>query len=374
MRLTRLVLTFFLLIAVPVGRQAYAAPDSPEARVQCALVGMNLRDKVGQIFMVAVDGTRPTRHMQNVLRSWRAGGIVLFSRNVGSAADLKNLIAGMQQAAPLPLLVATDQEGGPVVRIRVGLTPLPAPAYYGSLGSSDRLYADTRDQGLALRKLGVNLNLAPVVDVRDTPTSAIGTRSFGPDPALDAALVRAAIRGYQSAGIGATAKHFLGLGEVQENADLTLPVVKVSRATLEARDLVPMRAAVAVDVSALMVTRVVIPALDPTNTAAYASVPMVQGIIRGELGFKGMIITDSLLSTAVVLGPGPQIAALAALRAGDDMLLLGTGVAVGEPQITAAIEAVAEAVALGRIPLSRLNDAVTHVLQLKARLGLLPPC
>jgi beta-N-acetylhexosaminidase len=357
-----IVLTLALLTPGYADRPARAAA-SPDVLVQCTLARMDLRDKVGQIMMVSIDGTRTTRHMQNLLRAWRAGGIVLFSRNVGT-----------QRAARPPLLVATDQEGGLVARIRVGLTPLPSPAYYGRLGSSDRLFADTQSQGLALRRLGINLNLAPVVDVRDTPDSAIGDRSFGPDPALDAALVRAAIRGYQSAGIGATAKHFLGLGEVRENADLTLPVVNVSRATLEARDMVPMRAAIAVDVAALMVTRVVIPALDPTRTTAYASAPMVQGIIRGELGFKGAIITDSLLTPAILAGPGPATAALAALRAGDDILLLGTGTAVGEPLIAGAIQAVAEAVALGRIPLSRLDDAVTHVLRLKARLGLLTHC
>jgi hypothetical protein len=240
-----IVLTLALLTPGYADRPARAAA-SPDVLVQCTLARMDLRDRVGQIMMVSIDGTRTTRHMQNLLRAWRAGGIVLFSRNVGTARDLRGLIAGMQRAARPPLLVATDQEGGLVARIRVGLTPLPSPAYYGRLGSSDRLFADTQSQGLALRRLGINLNLAPVVDVRDTPDSAIGDRSFGPDPVLDAALVRAAIRGYQSAGIGATAKHFLGLGEVRENADLTLPVVNVSRATLEARDMVPMRAAIAV--------------------------------------------------------------------------------------------------------------------------------
>jgi beta-N-acetylhexosaminidase len=374
MHVRRLLVLILVFLTSCCGGRIARAADDPDALVQCTLATLDLREKVGQIMMVSIDGTRTTRHMQNLLRAWRPGGIVLFSRNVGTAADLHGLIAGMQQTAPLPLLVATDQEGGPVVRIQVGLTPLPSPAYYGRLGSSDRLFADTQSQGLALRRLGINLNLAPVVDVRDVKASAIGDRSFGPDPALDAALVRAAIRGYQSAGIGATAKHFLGLGEVPENADLTLPVVNVSRATLEARDMVPMRAAIAVDVAALMVTRVVIPALDPTRTTAYASAPIVQGIIRGELGYKGAIITDSLLSPAVLAGPGPTTAALAALRAGDDILLLGTGTAVGEPQIAGAIQAVAEAVALGRIPLSRLDDAVSHVLRLKVRLGLLTHC
>ena len=351
-----------------------AAVDTPEARVACAMNGLDLRGKVGQIVMVAVAGAQPTRHMANILRAWGAGGIVLFGRNVGTAADLRALIASAQQAAPVPLLVATDQEGGPVTRIHVGLTPLAAPSVYGQFGSAARVFDDTRAQGLALRALGINLNLAPVVDVKSVPDSAIGRRSFGPNPQLDAELAAAAIRGYQSAGIGATAKHFLGLGSVRANADLSLPVVKATRAELESGPLVPMRAAVQADVAAMMITRVVIPALDPSGATAYASATMINNVVRGELGFTGMLITDSLLTQAILQGPGANVAATAALQAGDDMLLLGSGDAMDEPEITQAVDAVGEAVALNRIPMSRLDDAVLHVLRLKARLNLLPAC
>jgi beta-N-acetylhexosaminidase len=351
-----------------------AAVNPTDALAACTMSKLDLRGKVGQIFMVAVAGAQPTRHMANLLRTWQAGGIVLFSRNVGSIADLKALIASAQRSAPLPLLVATDQEGGPVTRIRVGLSPLPAASIYGQFGSSARVYDDTRAEGLALRALGINLNLAPVVDVKSMPDSAIGRRSYGPNPRMDAELAAAAIRGYQSAGIGATAKHFLGLGSVRANADLSLPVVKASRAQLEAGPLIPMRAAVAADVAAMMITRVVIPTLDPTGTTAYASPTMITNVVRGELGFTGMLLTDSLLTQAVLQGPGVSVAAEAALRAGDDMLLLGSGDAMDEPEITEAIDAVGEAVALNHIPMSRLDDAVLHVLRLKARLHLLPSC
>jgi beta-N-acetylhexosaminidase len=236
------------------------------------------------------------------------------------------------------------------------------------------VYGDTRAQGLALKKLGINLDLAPVVDVRVAADSAIGRRSFGSDPALDATLATAAIQGYQAAGIGATAKHFLGLGEVKLNADVAFPVVRATRAQLEARDMPPMRAAIKAGVAALMVTRVAIPSLDSSGTAAYASRLMVQGVIRGELGYKGLVITDSLLSPAVLGGPGPVIAAIAALRAGDDMLLLGGGARVYEPIIGKVIAAVERAVQLSVISEDRLDDAVRHILWLKARLGLLPPC
>ena len=351
-----------------------AQAGGTSAQVACVLGRLTTQAKIGQLFVVGIGGTRSSASTVRLLRSWQAGGVILSGSNVGSAADLRTLTAGLQRAAALPLLIATDQEGGAVARIQVGLTPLPAEASYGRLGASRRVYAHTQAQGQALKRLGINLNLAPVVDVLSNPDSPIGSRSFGPDPALDAQLAAAAGRGDQAAGIGATAKHFLGLGAVTTNADDALPVVMARRATLEARDLVPMRAAVAAGVDALMVTRVLLPALDP-RTTAYASAPIVQGVIRRDLGFTGAVMTDSLLSRAVVSGPGPATAAVAALRAGDDILLLlsdGGGLDVSHTE--QALNAVRQGLAHGTVRRARLDDAVTHVLHLKAQLGLLPRC
>lgn len=359
------------LLLVPA-RHAALARDAAATQVTCLLQRLTTQAKIGQLFMVGIDGTAPSAYTTGLLRAWRAGGVILTASNVGSASDLAALTAGLQRGASPPLLIATDQEGGEVARIQVGLTPLPPASYYGSLGSATRVRDDTRAQGRSLKKLGINLDLAPVVDVLSNPYSAIGSRSYGPNAALDAKLVAAAITGYQAADIGATAKHFLGLGSVATNADDALPVVTASRATLEARDMAPMRAAIKAGVDALMVTRVLIPALDPRATA-YASPTIVQGIIRRELGFTGAIMTDSLLSPAVLSGPGPATAAVAALLAGDDILLIGGG-GLDAPHTQQAIDAVRAAVANGTISMARLNDAATHVLQLKATLGLLSPC
>jgi beta-N-acetylhexosaminidase len=182
------------------------------------------------------------------------------------------------------------------------------------------------------------------------------------------------VLGYQAGGIGATAKHFLGLGEVKTNADQNLPVVTASRAQIEARDMPPMRAAVSAGVAAMMVTRVEIPALDPSGATAYVSPRIIQTIIRGELGFHGLLITDSLVTPAIFAGPGPETAAVAALSAGDDMLLLGSGVNIPPQRLHKVIAAVAQAVAHGRIGSTRLDQAVMQVLALKERLGLLPAC
>jgi beta-N-acetylhexosaminidase len=360
-------------LAAPVPASMSAA-DGTNAQVACVLARLNTQTRIGQLFVVGIDGTRPAAATARLLRSWQAGGVILSGNNVGSAADLQALTSGLQRAAALPLLISTDQEGGEVARIHVGLTPLPSEAFYGQHGSPNRVYADTLAQGRALKRLGINWNLAPVVDVLSNPDSAIGSRSFGPDPTRDGQLAAAAIKGYQAAGIGATAKHFLGLGSVTTNADEALPVVTASRATLETRDLVPMRAAVKAGVDTLMVTRVLLTALD-ARTTAYASSTIVQGVIRRELGFSGTITTDSLLTNAIMNGPGPATATVAALEAGDDiLLLLREGGGADVPHTQQALNAVRQALAAGQVSMARLNDAVTHVLQLKAKLGLLPRC
>jgi beta-N-acetylhexosaminidase len=367
----------FLMAAVLIGgrQPAHAGLQRVRPAAQCLVSGSTIQTEVGQILMVGLDGTQLSASMAALLRQWQPGGVVIFDRNVATASQLRSLIAAVQRTASVPLLVATDQEGGTVSRIKTGLAPMPAEASYGTRGAVGQLYSDARQQGFALRALGFNLNLAPVVDVLSTPHSAIGSRSYGSDPELDAELVVAAILGYQSAGIAATAKHFLGLGSVQVNADLSLPVVKASRAVLEARDLVPMRAAVRAGVMALMMTRVQIPAFDPSGATAYVSAPMINGIVRGELGFTGMLITDSLLTDAIINGPGTAVAAVAALEAGEDMLLFGTGGdGIHQQLVQQAITALITAVETGRIPRSRLDDAVSHVLALKAQLGLVPAC
>lgn len=362
----------FLGIAIAVAwcpTQPIMAAD-PAA---CTLARLSTAARIGQILMVSVPGTAVTPAVSRALAQWKPAGIILFSGNITSASKLKTFIWGLQHRSTLPMLISVDQEGGVVARVRVGLIPLPSEAYYGKLGSADRVFSDTRSQGRALKSLGINLNLAPVADVLDTPSSAIGSRSFGPDPATDAALAAAAVRGYQAAGIGATAKHFLALGSARVNADYALPVVADSRATLERRDMVPFRAVVSAGVDALMVTRVLLKAFDPA-TAAYASPIVVQGVIRTELGYRGLIMTDSLLSNAVISGPGPVTAALAALAAGDDLLLFGSGAALNTAAIDGVIAALTQAVASGTVSKTRLDDATLHVLRLKARLGLLPRC
>ena len=344
-----------------------ASQPSAASRINQLLTRMTMAEKIGQLFMVPVDGTALTQ----MVHDWHVGGLILYGGDIVSAPQGRALLASARRAAAIPLLVATDEEGGEVDQIpaAAGVQQMPAPEQYGRIGSADRVYQDALVTGRQLRALGVNMDLAPVLDVLVDPNSPIGDRSYGADPALVTRLGAAAIRGYQAGGIAATAKHFLGLGSVSIDLHKDLPTISRDRQQLEQVELAPMRAAIAAGVDALMVTHAAIPALDPTNTPASLSRTIVDGFIRGRLGYHGLIITDSLamggLSTRVKSNAEATVRAIAA---GNDMALISTD----PPTIRGALDAVEHAVATGRISPTTIDAAVRHVLTLKAKLGLLP--
>lgn len=330
------------------------------AQVDRLLARMTLQQKIGQMVMAPAE---------SVVATGRLGGALVFGSDVVSPSQGRARIAGLQRLGPIPLLVAADEEGGDVSTMSSGGVPATlSPAQYGVINAPARVYQDTLRTGRALRALGVNMDLAPVVDVLTDPRSPIGARSYGADPARVTRLGLAAIRGYQDAGIAATAKHFLGLGTSASDAHHQLPADAHSLARLEQVELAPMRAAIKAGVDALMVTHVTIPALDASGTPASLSRPIVTGFIRGHLGYRGLIVTDSLAMGG--LGPhitSIQAAAVRAIAAGNDMVLIAADV----PTIKITLTALDHAAFAGEIPVSAINASVRRILLVKARLGLL---
>ncbi len=340
----------------------FALPHRAYPQVERLLSHMTIQQKIGQMVIAPID---------SVAATGRIGGVLVFGANVTSPDQGRALIASLQRAEPIPLLVAVDQEGGAISTMSSGggVPAMLAPAQYGLIGSADRVYRDALATGRALRALGVTMNLAPVLDVLVDPTSPIGSRSFGSDPTLVTRLGLAAIHGYQAAGLAATAKHFLGLGSSSTESHHALPFVTRTRAQLEQVELTPMRAAIAAGVDALMVTHVAIPALDSSGTPASLSRLIVNGFIRGTLGYRGLVMTDSLamggLSAHIKDIPD---AAVQAIVAGNDVALIAADV----PTIRATLTALDRAVFSGHLSTAAIEAAARRILTLKARLGLLP--
>lgn len=327
---------------------------------------LTLREKIAQLFVVSFVGPTLDYETLSLLDRHAIGGITLYANNCLSARQVHGLLSELQAAARYPLLINMDQEGGRVTRLHKGVPTFPAEAVYGRLASASRVYHDAATAARALHAIGLSMNLAPVVDVISNARSPIGVRSYGRNPHLDAQLSVAAIRGYQQHGLAATAKHFIGLGHTSIDSHRSLPTVTLSLPELEARDLIPFRAAIAAGVSTMMVAHVALPAIDPAYRPASLSPVIIDGVIRKTLGFKGAVITDSLTMGALPKGHEAEAAELAFL-AGADLLLMATDGVVKTALIDEAIARVHRTVRTGQVSEARLDASVARIVGLKAR-------
>jgi len=324
------------------------------------LQGMSVEEKVGQLFMPTV---RDAADGKRIIKKYKVGGFIYFPGNLSSPQAAAKLSNGLQAASRVPLLVGADEETGLVTRAKFA-TDFPGAMALAATGNTDLARAATAATGAELRAAGVNLNFAPVADVNVNPDNpVIGVRSFGADPALAGRMVTASIEGYRSAGVAAVAKHFPGHGDTNVDSHTGLPVIKNSTAKWQELHAPPFQSAIAAGVDAIMTGHLVVPALDPSGQPATLSKKVLTGLLRGQLGFRGVIVTDSLsMAGAKVPGGAPE-AAVRALLAGADLLLM-------PPDLDAARAKVLGAVKSGRVPAARLDDAVTRILRLKENRGL----
>jgi len=354
--------------AAPAGAPgaARAAPDEAASRLQA----LDLEARAAQVLMVGIQGSgAPADSTLKFLAQVPVGGVVLFGFNLPEKpADLGNFVGELQDAAcrngsGLPLVVAIDHEGGSVFRFKGGgITRIPAPSEVGKRGEH---YASALGEaaGSELRALGVNMALAPVVELlSDENKRFLGSRSYGRDPDLVDACAGAYIEGLQAMGVAAVAKHFPG--NATEDPHKAMPVLGIDRAAYE-RDYAPrFAAAIGRGVAGVMLSHVVFEALDPSGPATLSR-PVVTDELKARLGFKGLAITDDLYMKALSERLGTERAAVAALNAGADLIMLTA--MDGAPRVRAAI---VEAVAAGRLPAQRLDEAAKRVIELKIRFGL----
>lgn len=371
---------------------ATPAPSTPPGSAAAAgnPAGLSDEQMVGQLFVAYVYGSGPQAATAaqraanvalygvptpaDVVRRWHVGAVMLFDRNpldparaglssgnVTDAGQVSALTSGLQVAALAdagqPLLIATDQEGGRVQRLRDGVTALPAAAVLARQGPAAIRCAYQR-MGRELRALGVNQDYAPVADVVRTATGVIGDRSFGSDAADVASDVVAAVTGLQASGVLATLKHWPGHGGTSTDSHLRLAVAPASSEQWRAVDRGPFAAA-AGQAGAVMVGHLAVPAVDPSGLPATLSPVLVRGELRQSLGFGGLVVTDSLWMAPVLTAGSPGDVAVRAISAGNDQLLQSPDL----PQAFAALLARVRSDPQMRF---RVVEAVQHVLAAKA--------
>jgi len=378
-----LLLAFFFVVLSAFAKTRYQPlpmrlDHDGEKWAHKTLRRMSDEEKVGQLFMIWVRaeflnaGSAQYAELRDTMNKYHVGSFAmsvryeppfLFKSGPYEAAVLLNRL---QHDSKLPLLVAADFELGVSNRLR-GSTGFPNAMAIGATGKPNYAEAFGRITGEEARAVGVHWNFFPVADVNSNPDNPIiNTRSFGEDPASVGEMVAAYIRGAHSAGFLTTAKHFPGHGDTATDSHLGLAQVTGNRARLDAVELPPFRKAIASGVDAVMVAHVTVPALDPTpNAVATVSPTIVTELLKNQLAFKGLVITDALDMAGLTRLYANDIGreAVDAFKAGNDMLLI-------PPDLDAAYRAVLAAVKSGEISKARLDDSVLNILKLKASLEL----
>jgi beta-N-acetylhexosaminidase len=393
-----LVIGLSLIMAATFGPPAATAGDpgtsghAPyRARVISLMQHMTLQQKVGQLFVIEVAG-RDANNVSDTAKAtnqrlfgvdtpaqaiakYQPGGVIYYTTrnnddNIGDPAQVATLSNGLQAAAlaqpdRIPLQISVDQEGGALVaRFGPPATQMPGNMALGAGRSSQDAHDSAEVIGEELEAVGVTQDYAPVSDVNINPNNpVIGIRSIGGDADLVSDLVSAQVEGYHAGGVSAVAKHFPGHGDTGVDSHFGLPQVTHTLEQFHAIDLPPFKAAIAAGVDTIMTAHVVFPAVDSSGAPATMSHEILTGVLREELGFKGLIVTDALDMAGATATYPPDVAPVQAIRAGADQLLV-------PPQMDTAYRAVLDAVKDGTISRKRLDQSVYRVLMHKYQRGI----
>jgi beta-N-acetylhexosaminidase len=328
----------------------------------------DIRRHVGQLAIVGFDGHQIPSDVRTLAREFDLGGVIFFARNVDSPEQVADLSRESQDLADeLPLWVSVDQEGGRVARLKRPFTEWPPMMTLGRAGAplSDTL-AERFAKALAaeLHAVGISLDYTPVLDVLTNPKNpVIGDRALAERAEDVARIGTVIIRTLQAAGIAACGKHFPGHGDTSVDSHLELPVIEHPPDRLEAVELVPFQAAIAAGVASIMTAHILIPALDDERPATL-SPRIVDGLLKKTLGYQGLVLSDDLEMKAISGRYGHSDATVQAIEAGCDAVLM---CAPKPAEQIAALEAVIYAVEQGRLPLKRVEDALTRHRRVKER-------
>jgi beta-N-acetylhexosaminidase len=328
---------------------------------------MTVEEKAGQLVACRFTGdfrnadSAALRELNGLVTGSAIGGLILFGGQVYETAQLTN---AFQKLAKVPLLMASDFERGAGNQV-TGSTLFPPLMSLGAAGSEELAYGMGRVTALEGRAMGIHMTYAPVVDVNVNPDNPIiNTRAVGADPELVSRIANAFIRGAQENGMIATAKHFPGHGDTAQDSHSLLPTIEAGLERLEMVELYPFKAAVEAGVRAVMTAHLFVPALDPTpGLPATLSAPILTGVLREKLGFRGLIVTDAMEMTGVSGAFSTEEASLRAVLAGADILLL-------PPEPAKVVAHLAAAIRDGRLPVRRVDESVRRILEAKAALGL----
>jgi len=335
---------------------------------------LTLRQKIGQLVMCSLDGREIDENAAILLHDYCAGNIIQFGNNVSGFADAKAFNTLLDQeirknCAGIPPLISVDHEGGRVMRFASDFTWFPSQLALGAIDDEALTEAVGCAMGRELRAAGFSLNLAPTVDViRPEHPDVLNVRSYGDIPERSAIHGAAQARGMEKGGVMACLKHFPGCGNATEDSHYFLPTVDDSREALEGCDLVPYKGILPQKANgAIMTTHILFPALETEDLPATMSPAILTGLLRNKLGFDGVIITDGIHMKAIADHYGVEQGCIQAIKAGADLICLGSGGSGYQESQRSCLEALYQAALSGELPMERIDDAVSRILAAKQR-------
>ncbi|NLM20166.1 MAG: beta-N-acetylhexosaminidase [Peptococcaceae bacterium] len=337
--------------------------------VRTQINAMSIEEKIGQLVIAGVDGYENDLQAQTLIEEYKIGGIILFERNIKDLNQMLELINSLKESNsvnPIPLFLAIDEEGGRVSRLPDEFLKTPASQKVGEINDSELSVRLASIVGEQLKACGLNMNFAPVLDVNSNPNNpVIGDRSFSHDPDQVCTQGIQTMNGLRSQDIISVVKHFPGHGDTLVDSHLGLPVVDHDINRLYSLELIPFACAIENKAEAIMTAHILLPNIDPHNPASFSS-NTISKILRQDLGFDGLVITDDLTMAAVIDNYDIQEAAVQAIKAGSDQVL----VCHDFQKEKAVLQALKQAVESGDISVERLEQSLYRILKLKMEYNL----
>ncbi|MFS0727465.1 beta-N-acetylhexosaminidase [Paenibacillus sp. 1P07SE] len=348
----------------PEPEQPPEAETPPEDPAAALLADLTLEEKLGQLVILGLEGTSMEPETQEMIERYHVGGFILYQDNIDSLAQTAQLVNELKEANrqnSVPLLLGVDQEGGRVDRMPSGISAVPSPRRVAEADDKRFSYATGQALGIQVRALGLNLNFAPVLDVNNNARNpVIGDRSYGdlPDAVIRHGLE--AMDGLRSTRVIPVVKHFPGHGDTDVDSHLDLPVIHKTKDELENFELKPFAAAIAAETDAVMVAHLLIPGLDPDRPASLSEA-IITDLLRGEMGFEGVVMTDDLTMQGITKHHTVGEAAVLTLLAGSDIVLIGHH----HGQQAEVLDAIRQSVEDGLLTEQQLDEKTSRVLRLK---------
>jgi len=333
--------------------------------IDSIIANMDLQEKIGQMFIVSFTGTNVSADLTTLVHDYHVGGVILFSENIQDDKQLLALLNGIKalnEGDKLPILISTDQEGGRISRLPSRATKFPSNLIIGKRNSATLSYQIGSILGTEMKAYGFNMDFAPVLDVVTNPqNTVIGDRSFGSNPDLVSTLGVATMKGISSSGVIPVVKHFPGHGDTSVDSHQELPVSNATLPHLHSFELLPFVKAIQNGASVVMMAHIKFPNVDPSGLPASLSEVFISDILRNELGFTGVVITDDLHMEAITKHYSVGDAAIKAVQAGADVVLVCHSLDEQEQ----AMNALVNAVKTGQISEERINESIKRIAMLK---------